>query len=105
MNKSQWISIKDSLPVEGVPVLAGNKDYYGMYARSSNCEKLEWVKVVTCYDGTCKYGNPITSPLFRVTHWMSLPDPIKDEATKEIDYVIPPNLSKSAMSQLIGGKG
>lgn len=73
--KSEWISVEDCLPAEGVWVIALTGD--GDVAPASLCDNDY---DVTTHDKTWRvwWWKYSTSTVFGITHWMPLPEPPED---------------------------
>lgn len=73
---SEWISVKDSLPVAGVPVLV---TYLGCYDSQPYCDAIANIK----YGDWCwweSYDSDNNEKIkVVITHWMPLPTPPEEE--------------------------
>ena len=61
---SDWISVKDTLPSEGVPVM--------VYGANGYC-----IEEMTSYDVACISGEEYDMYWSLVSHWMALTEPSK----------------------------
>lgn len=74
---SEWIRVEDELPRCGDPVIAACRDYRvdglppAVVPARFNLDREEWFDV----DNLDSDGDEVR--LFRVTHWMPLPEPPK----------------------------
>lgn len=74
---SEWISVKDRLPNDCVPVMAAEFDNgrnFGLAKCFYNYRTEKWVLDKDCYD--C-FGDAIVLIGFKPTHWMPLTEPPK----------------------------
>lgn len=84
---SEWISVKDRLPEEGTQVLtydSGSKNGAFEY-------RLDYIVLIWQEEGLTDVPNPIwacglVDDYNKVTHWMPLPSPPKNEETLQTHH-------------------
>jgi len=67
---SEWISVEDQLPEEGVVILV--YDGYGTHG-------VQYTLATTSYSNACMSGEEHSEALRGITHWMPLPQPPESE--------------------------
>lgn len=70
----EWISVKDRLPAERVPVLIAYKGYNTGETHNDGVASVDKNRTWRWWDGDCAKEAIVVE----VTHWMPLPEPPKD---------------------------